>query len=1126
MKITNFPPPLRLVLSVALLLTACLLPAATPVFQKSTGFAITEPVRDMAVKAAADLKTSSLLTPVVSRAKFAVKPQSLFLNDPPSADPLLPSPSPIAAMSPPLTSFDGLSETDNKNILGVRWIPSDSNGDVGPSNYVETVNTLFRVYDKSGVPLTPPMKYSTLFAPLGAPSATYDDGDPVVRYDQLADRWIISLFVISDWFNGIYPAHQVIAVSVTGDPTGRFYVYDFPMPNNNLNDYPKLGVWPDGYYVSVNQFDTNSNFVSPGVFAFERTKLLAGDSSAGSVFFDLGGFTNSPSSLLPSDLDGAPPAVGTPNVFACLTSDQVIGSKPGDADHSGALDASGPAQSSAPTNHAPYGIRLFEFVPDFVNTTNSTFTETALIQTAPFRIFDPSTGIPQRGTTNQLDPISDRLMYRLQFRHFADHESLVVNHTVQVNASGTAGVRYVELRRFLPAGVYFLQDEGTQSPDSESRWMGSAALDWKGNLAVGYSLSGNDLFPSIRYAGRLGSAPTSGLNLTEATMFDGTGAQLEINRWGDYSMLGLDPVDDSTFWYVNQYYTNFARANWNTRIGTFKLTNSAASPKGLLRISAIDGSGQPVVGAVVTIGNGYWRTTDSSGGCDFLLPPGNYTASISAAGFETAPPLGLSLTNGQKVSNQFQLKRLAHFLSLTATNEFDFTGAWQGQSSPDSFTCILINSGTQPETWAAYWNSSWLRVTPASGTLASGAAARILVRLAPAATSLSPENYTDTLVIADSSGGSTFTRPVSFIVTNSPGVISLSAATYTTNATAGTIVVEVDRLSGADGIALVDLVTQDGSAVAGIDYQATARTLVFSNGETNKTVSIPLLGNRNPPSKTFSLSLTNAGDGAVLGDTVYATVTLFAPDGVILREMLDSDPGWSTDGDWAFGMPGGNDDPFSGYTGDNVYGYNLYGDYTNNMPATFYLTTTPFDCSQYTHVVLYFWRWLGVERAMSDHADIEVSSDSTTWTTVWSNPANTSILDTAWTNVSYDISTVAAGQPAVSIRWGMGPTDGSWTFGGWNIDDVEVYGLPASGGVVTNQPGSFLLFAQYDPLKTADVLSWASQSNQVYTLEFTTDISRLFQGLATNLVATPPLNFHTNVPTASQPTRFYRVRVQ
>lgn len=455
---------------------------------------------------------------------------------------------PTLNMPAPTTSFDGLSNADNIAVHGKAVLPPDPNGDVGPNHYVQSVNLLFRVFRKDGTPLTAPLKLSRLFADAGStgPCATQDDGDPIVLYDHLADRWLLSQLA------RVAPvSHQCIAISQTGDPSGSYFVYDFPMPNTKDNDYPKFGVWPDAYYMTDNQF--NPGFAGTGVFAFDRARMLAGDPAASFIYFDLAALDPNIGGMLPADLDGSPPPVGRPNPFVYFTADEFF-------------DPQGDA------------LRIFEFHADFANPAASTFTERAEspIATASF---DPNlcgfsrNCIPQPGTAVGLDAISDRLMHRLQYRNFGSHESLVVNHTVDANGTDHAGIRYYELHRTSAGpgfGEWSIQEQSTFAPDATHRWMGSAALDQQGNLAVGFSASDNATFPSIRYAGRLVSDLPGGLSQGEATLQVGGGSQLSsLSRWGDYSMLAVDPADGCTFWYTNSYYAATSSSGWRTRIGSF-----------------------------------------------------------------------------------------------------------------------------------------------------------------------------------------------------------------------------------------------------------------------------------------------------------------------------------------------------------------------------------------------------------------------------------------------------------------------------------------------------------------------------------------------------------------------------
>jgi hypothetical protein len=564
----------------------------------------------------------------------------------PSADGALQSVSPwLATMPQPFLTFEGLSDADNKATFGHRVIPPDTNGDVGPHFYVQMVNVTFRIFDKRGSPLTPPRQLSDLFAPLGPPCNIVNQGDGVTLYDPLADRWLISqLCLLTTPFR-----HELIAISQTSDPRGAYYLYDFMMPNDKFNDYPKFGVWPDAYYMTDNEFDSFGQvFLGTGVFAFDRTRMLVGDPTASYIYKDLAPLDRTIGGMLPADMDGLrPPPPGTPDYFASFTADEF--KDPGDA------------------------LRLFEFHADFANPANSTFTERpeSPIVVAPFNPLAPPgrNCIPQPppadDATASLDALSDRLMHRLAYRDFGDHESLVVTHTVNVSGGLTpatyhAGVRYYELRRPLPGGAFAVGEQATFAPDSENRWMGSAAQDAQGNLVVGYSVSGFDTLPSIRYAGRLAGDPPNGLFQGEATLYPGTFVQQSIShRWGDYSALSVDPSDDCTFWYTNEYYQADdpnTTAEWQTRVGLFSFPTCVPPAQGTVQgVVTLSGSGAPIPGVTVRSSDGFSRTTDANGTYAMSLAAGSYDLTASGPRVYAKDATGVVLTNGVVTIQNFVL---------------------------------------------------------------------------------------------------------------------------------------------------------------------------------------------------------------------------------------------------------------------------------------------------------------------------------------------------------------------------------------------------------------------------------------------------------------------------------------
>jgi hypothetical protein len=429
--------------------------------------------------------------------------------------------------------------------FSVNSAPPDTNGAVGATQVVEWVNESFEVFDKTtGAAVKGPIAGNQLFQALGAnhPCAVNNDGDPIAQYDKANGRWVLTQFSVTNGASqGFF---QCVAVSQTSDATGAFNVYAFQQPN--FNDYPKLGIWTSGYFVTFNIFNGNT-FAGPRICALDGAAMRAGTAATQQCFQ----LANTFGSVLPSDIDGttAPPA-GTDPYFSAFGASL---------------------------------LNVWRFHVDFTNPANTTLTGPI---TTPVAAFSEACGggtcIPQPNTRQQLDSLGDRLMYRLAYRHFADgHEALVVNHSVATSSgkhrAGTAGVRWYELRPVTPnpnSGGLSLFQSGTFAPaDGVSRWMGSIAQDKVGNIVVGFSASSSSTFPSIRTASRAATDPAGTLG-NETSIFAGTGSQTRnLNRWGDYTALSVDPADDCTFWYFNEYIATSGTFNWHTRVASFKLSN-------------------------------------------------------------------------------------------------------------------------------------------------------------------------------------------------------------------------------------------------------------------------------------------------------------------------------------------------------------------------------------------------------------------------------------------------------------------------------------------------------------------------------------------------------------------------
>ncbi len=435
--------------------------------------------------------------------------------------------------------------------------PTDVNLAVGDTQVVQWVNVSFAIFDKTtGKVLKGPTLGNQWFIGLGPsdPCVQNNDGDIIAQWDKAAHRWLMTQNV----FNGP-PFYTCVAISQTNDATGSFFAFRFPQ-SRGFPDYPKWGIWSDAYYQSQNIF--NPGFTGVNACAYERAKLLVGDNSAKQIcFFDNSNGTLFDDSMLPADLDSAiPPPKGAPEVYV------------------GSID------NANPNN------KLYEYLfhVDFTNPGNSTFTGvngSMPITVSQFSLACGGFGacVPQKGVSDVLDSLGDRLMYRLAYRNFIsavppatisqnDHQVWLVSHAV-VSDSGQVGERWYEFRAPENSTILKPFQQGTYAPDSNYRWMGSIAMDKAGDIALGYSISGSNMFPSINFTGRTPSDPPNTLE-TEATIVNGTGSQVDTaNRWGDYTSMALDAQDGCTFWYTNQFYMVTTSFDWSTQLASIKFPN-------------------------------------------------------------------------------------------------------------------------------------------------------------------------------------------------------------------------------------------------------------------------------------------------------------------------------------------------------------------------------------------------------------------------------------------------------------------------------------------------------------------------------------------------------------------------
>jgi hypothetical protein len=481
-----------------------------------------------------------------------------------------------------IANFEGLGQQDNFNVLARRVNPPDPVGDVGPNHYVEMVNLTFAVYSKTGTRLLGPVDLGALWAGFPIEDCTDESGDPVVLYDQTSDRWLLTQFTT----RGLNPAtptlpfYNCVAVSQTGDPTGAYFRYAFITQADEEDggyffpDYPKYGVWRDSYIMTTRDFGFDDRY-GISVYGLEKNKLVDGDPGARAVQFFLEDrvvpINLIGDGLLPPDLDGSTkPKSDTPA--------PIVGTQDDGFPYGATFDA----------------LNIWEFDVKWRSTPVASIVLKAQLPVAAFDSIFPCGVVPgsqppesrdclpQPGVTDgsrYLDILSyrQRPTWRLAYRNKGAYETMVTNQSVEA-LPGVAGARWYEIRR--AGGAYSVHQQGTYAPgDGVHRWMGSIAADKNGNMALGYSVvNGTDVFPGIRYTGRLAGDPLGQMTLGEGTVVNGTAAQTHVNsRWGDYTSMNVDPVDDCTLWYVNEYYTVEGAAQaplgngWQTRIASFKL---------------------------------------------------------------------------------------------------------------------------------------------------------------------------------------------------------------------------------------------------------------------------------------------------------------------------------------------------------------------------------------------------------------------------------------------------------------------------------------------------------------------------------------------------------------------------
>ncbi|MBT8232399.1 MAG: hypothetical protein HKO66_04935 [Saprospiraceae bacterium] len=466
---------------------------------------------------------------IVKDEKLGYHPKSdWILNDSinPNAKPAGLDPAWQKSYAPPRGPVKALNQSYNgQGYSSVN--PPDPAMDVSPVHVIQMINgsggSTYQIYDRTnGNTVAGPTAFDSFTGINGA-------GDPIVIYDQLADKWLMSEFSSSGNM-------LVVAISQTNDPTGSWYVYSYTAPQ--FPDYPKYAMWPDSYVVT-------SNESSPAVYALDRDEMLIGNPGTMQRFTVPPYGTIGFQAMTPVDLDGntLPPA-NEPAIVMRMADD--------------AWDV----------NLNQDQLELFEFDIDFTTPANTTLTQTLTLQTASFDThlcgYTSFSCIDQQGSGINLDPLREVLMNKIHYRRFPTHETMVMSHVTDVTGNDDAGVRWYELRR--TTGDWSIYQQGTYSPDTESRWMSSIAINGDGSIGLAYNTSSATSFPSVKFTGRKECDPLGTMTEPETVMAQGTAAN-GSNRYGDYAAMSVDPVDGS-FWFTGEYNP---ASQWSTIIGNFDI---------------------------------------------------------------------------------------------------------------------------------------------------------------------------------------------------------------------------------------------------------------------------------------------------------------------------------------------------------------------------------------------------------------------------------------------------------------------------------------------------------------------------------------------------------------------------
>jgi uncharacterized membrane protein len=753
-------------------------------------------------------------------------------------------------------------------------IPPDENLSVGinttganpQTQIVLTVNTSYTVYSTSGSGIKGGYLSSSFFGGLtNSLCSTTDGGDPIVLFDKLDGRWIISQLAYDSAFTD---NHLCLAISQTSDATGAYDAYDFSF-GSNLPDYPKLAVWPDGIYFSANIYNSNGavlQFTGGQACSFPRSNV-ANPPPSGHITFSCSpandaGIYN----ILPADLENPPGTASLPS---------------GPDYYMQYVDNLSPSSGNI--------LRLYQFDPN-AGSLN-------IVNNLTVNDFHDACGggtcIPQYGTAQQLDSLGDRLMYRLSFRSYGDHDQMVANHSVQIDSSDNqTGIRWYVVRRDQ-GGAFYVNKESTFSPDvSTYRWMGSIAQNSNGDLGLGYSTSGVTSVPGISVTGLKNG--TDALMELGQRMYNGSDQSYQgtYSRWGDYSSVSVDPSDDCSFWYTNEYVKPPVLSFdflWQTVVGKFSFGTCSGSTPSSFALSANAPTTQTV--AAGTVGTTYSITVTPASGYNGVVDlsvgstcPSGATCSLSPSqidfGSSSAPAttsLTVDTSTGTAAQNYNIVVKGTDHSTPSITSQTSVLLAVTDFSLSSNPTSQTVTGGTDA-TYTITANAldgfagtvnlsvgttcpSGLTCTFGSTSISAGSSTNLTVSGTDSITTSS----TFTITVTGTSGGLTHTTNASLTVNPPPPDFSVSATPGSQTVTPGTAATYTVNITPSGGFS--------GSVTFNASGFPSGVTVGFSPNPATSASTMNVATDASTAPGTYTLTVTGTSGALTHTTTVSLTVS-------------------------------------------------------------------------------------------------------------------------------------------------------------------------------------------------------------------------------------------------------------